>query len=125
MPNMDTAEIVARLRPMLARHSDYMNVVMDDAENYYLDTHHVMKNGKPLFFGSVRVRKNYVSYHLMPVYVNPGLLRRCSNALTKRMQGKSCFNFRRVDEAVLDELSTLTDAGFEFYASEGYIRPNT
>jgi hypothetical protein len=40
----------------------------------------------------VQIKKNYVIYHLMPVYLNPGLLEGMSPGLRKRMQGKSCFN---------------------------------
>jgi hypothetical protein len=28
---------------------------------------------KELFFGGVQIKKNYVSYHLMPVYMEPAL----------------------------------------------------
>lgn len=84
-----------------------------------------MRNGKPLWFGAVQMRKNYVSYHLMPVYVNPRLLESVSPALKKRMQGKSCFNFNAVDETLFDELAALTQAGFDDYRKRGFINdPN-
>ena len=51
----------------------------------------------------------------MPVYVNPKLLGAVSPELKKRMQGKSCFNFKEVDKKILGELSDLTKKGFEFY----------
>ena len=33
--------------------------------------------------------------------------------LKQRMQGKSCFNFARVDEDLLAELTSLTARGYE------------
>ena len=63
---------------------------------------------KSIDFGMVEVRKSYVSYHLMPVYMYPDLLDGISEGLKKRMQGKSCFNFRTVDEELLRELDELT-----------------
>ena len=51
----------------------------------------------------------------MPVYVDPKLLGAVSPELKKRMQGKSCFNFKEVDKKILGELSDLTKKGFEFY----------
>ena len=51
---------------------------------------------------------NYVSYYLMPVYIFPDLLSNLSPALKKRMQGKSCFNFTKIDEALFAELDRLT-----------------
>jgi hypothetical protein len=46
----------------------------------------------------VRKGKSYVSFHLIPVYMFPDLLKGLSPALEKRMQGKSCFNFKTVRE---------------------------
>jgi hypothetical protein len=60
----------------------------------------------------VQLKKNYVSYHLMSVYVFPDLLENISDRLKKRMQGKSCFNFTTVDESLFAELAQLTAAGF-------------
>ena len=44
----------------------------------------------------------------MPVYVFPDLLDGISPELRRRMQGKSCFNFARVDTPLFAELETLT-----------------
>ena len=52
---------------------------------------------QPMWFGGVRSGKAYVSYHLMPVYSHPALLEAISPALRRRMQGKSCFNFKAPD----------------------------
>ncbi len=41
----------------------------------------------------------------MPVYVFPELLGAVRPLLRKRMQGKSCFNFTRVDPALFEELA--------------------
>jgi hypothetical protein len=68
----------------------------------------------------VTVRKNYVSFHLMPVYVFPDLLD-SAGELCARMQGKSCFNFRHLDNAQVQALDTLVRRGFERYAAEGLI----
>ena len=44
------------------------------------------RTGRPLFAAAVQVRKSYVSYHLMPIYMNPALMATVSAALRKRMQ---------------------------------------
>jgi hypothetical protein len=74
-----------------------------------------------LFFGAVKIGKRYVSFHLMPVYVNPELLDGMSPELRKRMQGKSCFNFTRADDALFAELETLTAAGFARFRDDDLI----
>jgi hypothetical protein len=45
----------------------------------------------------------------------PDLLKNISPELRRRMQGKSCFNFTRVDEPLLRELADLTDRGIIRY----------
>ncbi|RYF93642.1 MAG: hypothetical protein EON95_08230 [Caulobacteraceae bacterium] len=74
-----------------------------------------LKPDAPMWFGGVRVGKAYVSYHLMPVYTHPALAAKISPALRRRMQGKSCFNFKAHDEALFDELEALTREGAALY----------
>ena len=65
------------------------------------------------WFAGTRLGKRYVSYYLMPIYVQPSLLDDISPELRRRMQGKSCFNFAKVDEPLLAELEALTKKGYE------------
>ena len=74
-----------------------------------------MHPGQPMWFGGVRLGKAYVSYHLMPVYTHAGLAAKISPGLKKRMQGKSCFNFKAADPALFEELAALTAEGARLY----------
>ena len=70
-------------------------------------------------FGSILVGKAYVSLHLMPIYMNRVLSDTISPALRKRMQGKSCFNFKSEPELELvEELKRLADAGLKQWAGK-------
>ena len=69
-------------------------------------------------FGTVRIGKAYVSYHLVPVYVCPELRKMISPVLKKRMQGLACFYFRASDEMLFAELSVLTRAGLEKFRAK-------
>ncbi|MBT8142645.1 MAG: hypothetical protein HKN88_10205 [Gammaproteobacteria bacterium] len=113
--------IFSKLRAILKQHENKLVVVKNTEDNYYLDTAHIMKNQKPLFFGATNIKKNYVSYHLMPVYVNPELLSGISPELEKRRQGKSCFNFKTSDPVLFKELAKITRAGIADYKSQGYL----
>ena len=115
-------DVFEALRAILEPHTKSLNVTQNDAENFWVDTFFVMKNGKPLFFGAVQIKKNYVSYHLMPVYVKPALLDNVSPELLKRMQGKSCFNFKTIDRALFRELRQLTKLGLKDYRDSGYLK---
>lgn len=73
-----------------------------------------------MFFAGVKQQKRYVSYYLMPVYTEPQLAAAVSPDLRRRMQGKSCFNFTKVDEGLFDELMDLTEKGREAYTAKGW-----
>ncbi len=51
----------------------------------------------------------------MPININPSLLDSVNKDLKKRMQGKSCFNFKVVDKQLFSELKTLSKASYGFY----------
>ncbi len=106
------APVFARLKKILAAHVPPLVVASDTPAAYYLNTTKLHPtNGQPLCFGMVRTGKHYVSFHLMPVYASPALQAAISPALKKRMQGKACFNFTEIDEALFAELATLTARG--------------
>jgi hypothetical protein len=69
----------------------------------------------------VEVRKNYVSYHLIGVDGNTKLIAKLSEPLRARMQGKTCFNFRTVDEALLQELQAVTAESLRGLRKAGFI----
>jgi hypothetical protein len=118
---MDTQEfqhIYEQLRAILQAHEPALHLTQDAEMGYSLDTC-IPYKGRPLFFGAVKQGKQYVSFHLMPIYAYPDLLEGISPELKKRMQGKSCFNFRHVDEALFSELSRLTQASFNRFHEKG------
>lgn len=99
----------AELRALLVPYAKNMVVVHDTPENYFLDTKRTAPNGKPLMFAAVRKGKSYVSFHLFPLYMFPDLVKELSPALKKRMQGKSCLNFKAIDEEQLAALRELVE----------------
>lgn len=103
------------LKKILLRHTDHLEVLTDKPGNYYLKVKSVLYRGKPLWFGGVQIMKNYVSFHLMPVYMNPTLQKQISPELKKRMQGKACFNFTAPDEKLFGELAKLTETGLKHF----------
>ncbi len=104
-------EIFRRLKAIFKSYAKKMDIAEDSQTYYLLNTRHILKNKQPLCFGGVRLGKNYVSFYLMSVYACPQLLKGMSPELKKRMQGKSCFNFKEVDEKLFKELDKLTKAG--------------
>ena len=113
--------VFADLRAIMASYAAQLDAKRDDDTELYLDTKHIQKNKKPLFFGAVQVKKAYVSYHLMPVYLQPELLTGLSSELKARMQGKSCFNFTSAHPGLIKELESLTKAAYASFKDQGFV----
>lgn len=109
------------LKNLLRKYEKNLKVLSDQNDVYNLNAGFSNKFNKDIYFGGVQVKKNYVSFYLFPVYMNPELLVGISPELKKRMQGKSCFNFKVIDKDLLAELSKLTKKGFEYYKKEKMI----
>lgn len=74
------------------------------------------------WFAGVKVGRRYVSYYLMSIYLAGAAGPELSDALAKRRQGKSCFNFTRIDDALFDELDELTAQGKAEFERLGLLR---
>jgi hypothetical protein len=118
---MDFSSVFADLRRIMVPYARKLDCKVDSDAELYVDTRHIQANKKPLWFGGVQIKKGYVSYHLMPAYVNPTLLDGISPDLRKHMQGKSCFNFTSSDASLFKELAVLTEAAFRDYEKQGYV----
>jgi hypothetical protein len=106
----DFEAVHARLRQIILRHRGDLALTKDGPAGMALEVPGL--EGKPWgYVAGTRVGKSYVSYYLMPVYASPELAASVSPALAKRKQGKACFNFTKVDEALLAELDSLTARG--------------
>jgi hypothetical protein len=122
MPNRDEFPTVfARLKQVLRPHVPPLSVATETASDYGVVAGQTATypDGQP--FGVVQIKTNYVSYHLFPVYLFPDLLDGIPEPLRKRMQGKSCFNFTKVDETTMTDLARLTEAGLARYEGEGLV----
>ena len=113
-------EVFSRLRAIMAGHAHKLVVVRDEPGDYYLNTRFARSDGYVWAFGAVQTRARYVSYHLMPINGTPDLLG-ASDALRKRMQGKSCFNFTRVDEDLFAELDEVTGRAARLAADRAFF----
>lgn len=107
-PQTDFSPVFEQLKSILQPFAPRLTVTADTPSAYSLDGPYSEKWKKPLFFSSAQVKKNYVSFYLMPVYMFPDLLKDISPELKKHMQGKSCFNFKKVEPDMFEELAALT-----------------
>jgi hypothetical protein len=119
-PQSEFPIVFENLKSILKPYAPKLTLKGNIEDNFHLEGTYSEKWKKELFFASTQVKKNYVSFYLMPVYMYPDLLKNISLELKKHMQGKSCFNFNKVEKSLFDELSELTEQGFERFMKEEY-----
>jgi hypothetical protein len=114
LPPTDFAAVDRRLREILEPYRTRLVATKDGPGGLALEIPGL--EGKPWgYVAGTRVGKSYVSLYLMPLYAFPDLSETLSPALRRRKQGKSCFNFTRIDEPLFDELGRIVAASFDRY----------
>ena len=122
----DFAAVFAALKPVLTEYENRLSVKTDTSVEYTVVTKSPspfpQHKGQPLLFGSVRLGKAYVSFHLMPLYMCPELIKSITPGLRKRMQGKTCFNFKaEPGPEIITDLRRLTEAGFNQWSAKKWV----
>ncbi|HEV2194722.1 MAG TPA: hypothetical protein VGR55_04040 [Candidatus Acidoferrum sp.] len=104
------------LREVLAAYGDRLLVTVDKPGDYRISSRTLKdRTGRPLFVAAVQIKKNYVSYHLLPLYMNPALQKKVSPELKKRKQGKACFNFTEIAPEQIRDIAGLTGECIEAF----------
>jgi hypothetical protein len=105
------ANIFLKLRAVMLEAAPGMMVTADTSTNFTLKTSWLEKRTKePAWFGWIAIKKSYVAYHVMPLYSLPALNALVPADLEKRRQGKTCFNFKKADIDLFEQMSVLTEA---------------
>ena len=116
MPPTDLAAVHDRLRELLEPYHSRLVATKDGPEGMSLEIPGL--EGKPWgYVAGTRVGKRYVSLYLMAAYAFPDVGDALSPELRRRKQGKSCFKFITVDEALFAELDTVIADSFERYVA--------
>ena len=122
--------IFGRLRAILQKHAGTLSVTDNGRDRYCLEGRTGPatlaawggKMKKPTIpVAWVEIGKAYVSYHLLGLYGNTTLLDGMSKELQARMQGKTCFNFKKNDETLFKELERLTARVLASFKKAGYV----
>lgn len=107
---MTDGDCFALLKGLLEPYAASLIVKHDEPGNFYLEEPGL--EGKRPMFGAVQAKKSYTALHLFPLYTHPELLDDVTPALKARMQGKSCFNFKRAEQIPQEELDALIRRAF-------------
>lgn len=101
-------EVFAALKQILVPYAKSMKVMEDTPIRYTLGGTIIQKGKhRETMLIAVYSMKNYVSLHIMPIYMLPGSLPKLSPELQRRMQGKACFNFSEVDDKLFKEAAAV------------------
>lgn len=74
-----------------------------------------------MFFCSYVVRKDMVSFHFFPMYMNDEFLKHIPN-LGKTLKGKTCFNFKKPEQVHEKEIAALLKKGVIAWKKLGYLK---
>jgi len=119
MPTQNDFPLVfEELKGILKPYAEKFTVTADATNDYSIEGPYSEKWKKKLFFGAAQIKKNYVSFYLMPVYMYPDLLNDISPELRIHMQGKSCFNFKKIEPELFKQLAELAKKGCDRFLEE-------
>ncbi|HEX5176632.1 MAG TPA: hypothetical protein VFV83_06370 [Chthoniobacteraceae bacterium] len=115
--------IFADLRALLEKYADRESlVVIDDSERRYcLAGGRHPKHKTPMPLAWVQIGKGYVSFHHMGICSSRNVRHLLSPRLKARMQGKTCFNFKTCEPAILEELDAVTAYAFAALRKAGLL----
>jgi hypothetical protein len=63
----------------------------------------------------IAIRRRYVAYTLVPVYLLPDLINGVSDGLRRTFNGKGIFRFASIDDSLVVELQSLTTRSVAAY----------
>lgn len=104
----DFTPVFDALRDLMLKHAGDLVVARDTPGDLVIRMPELDAKGQPGWFGTVTTKKSYVAFHLMPLYTDPSLADALSPELTRRRQGKTCFNFKKLEPDLFAQLDALT-----------------
>jgi hypothetical protein len=80
-------------------------------------------SGKPIHLevASFTPQKDSISFHYLPLYMNPALKSKLAPAFTKLLKGKTCFHIKSLDPALAEHINRAIEEGASFYRSRGWL----
>jgi hypothetical protein len=130
MPLTDLArkEIFETIRSVLQKQCPPMVASKDKEEVYELMGNKPVPYGSKkiivpgMYFSSVVARKDMVSFYFFPIYYHTSDYIDLVPTMAKCLKGKTCFNFKKIDQVNIKELSALMKKGVQAWKKMGYMK---
>ena len=74
-----------------------------------------------MYFSSVLIMKNFVSFYYMPIYANTEMKNTIPENLKKLLKGKTCFHITKYDADIFKSIQELLKKGKAYYKSQKWI----
>jgi len=121
----DLINIFAQIKPLLKAYQPRLKSKVDDDTHFDLwTTKEAVIQGRKfpeVYFAAVMLNKSYVSLHYMPIYAEPESKKYLKPELLSKLNGKSCFNFKKIDSVLLEQIKETLDRGFKEYQKRGWV----
>jgi hypothetical protein len=116
-------EAIRGVRALIAQHDPGLRERVIDGKWLTGLIGYCAADGEPIYALGPR-GKDKITLHLMPYYASRDLQERHGAALERFLTGKSCLEFRKLDDLPLDAIVEILEAGSaSFLAAKGALRP--
>jgi len=124
METTDFPEIFARIKKQLAPYGKKMDVRVNKEDSYQLyiikDIELAGRSFKECYFGGAVIQKTMVAFYFFPIYSHPGQLE-IPDPIKKNLKGKSCFNFKKLDNEQEKAIGVLLQEGAALYKNIHFL----
>ena len=121
----DLQNVFAQIKTLLMTYQPTLkSTVNDDAHFDLWTTKETIIQGRKfpeVYFAAVMLNKSYVSLHYMPIYAEPESKKFIKPELLSKLKGKSCFNFKKLDSMLLEQIEETLSRGFKEYQEKGWV----
>lgn len=73
-----------------------------------------------LMLAALLIQKGYVALHFFPLYIEEALQKKLSPELLRSLNGKSCFNLKKNDPELMEQVRHAFQTAVDFYRSKGW-----
>jgi len=115
----DFPVVFQQLKNVIAVYAPPLIVKKETGKEYHLySTKHIELAGRKydeIYFAGVIIHKQFVSFYFFPLYTHPHFFADIPTEFKKYLKGKSCFNIKKLDLEILNQVKQLLQKGFDLY----------
>jgi hypothetical protein len=121
METTDFHEIFTRIKKLLVPYGKKMDTRVDKDGQYQLyilnEFEFAGRKFKECYFCGIVIQKTMVAFYFFPIYTHPAKFV-LPAPIKKNLKGKSCFNFKKMDDEQEKAIAQLLREGEALYKKE-------